>query len=135
MKQTILALAGLAAWSLPLAADPVSDGVQGTISAQIDAFRSGDFTEAFGYAATNIQTIFGNTARFQMMVERGYPMVVAPAEIQYRALRAEGPGQVQRVLLRDASGIWQALDYFMVQEDGVWRIAGVELIGAPEVGA
>ncbi|MCB1358233.1 MAG: DUF4864 domain-containing protein [Maritimibacter sp.] len=139
MKQILLA-AILAAGVVfgpaqPLAADPASDGIQATISSQIDAFRAGDMAGAFDFASQGIRQIFGTAETFGGMVERGYAMVIDPSELRYGDLRSEAAGPVQRVLVRDAGGVWHALDYLMVEEDGVWRIGGVEIVTAPPVGA
>ena len=139
MKQILLA-AILAAGVVfgpaqPLAADPASDGIQATISSQIDAFRAGDMAGAFDFASQGIRQIFGTAETFGGMVERGYAMVIDPSELRYGDLRSEAAGPVQRVLVRDAGGVWHALDYLMVEEDGAWRIGGVEIVTAPPVGA
>jgi hypothetical protein len=116
-------------------ADPVEDDISAVIAAQIDAFRAGDFNEAFSFASDGIRAIFGTPENFGTMVERGYAMVIAPAEVQYTELRDEGGALMQRVLIRDGAGVWHALDYRMIKEDGAWRISGVELLGEPAVGA
>ena len=135
MRQTILALALVLAGTQPFAAEPADDAIRATISGQIDAFRSGDMAGAFDFASDGIRRIFGTADNFGTMVGRGYAMVIAPAEVQYGELRDEGGARVQRVLIRDPSGVWHALDYLMVEQDGGWRIGGVELLAEPPVGA
>ncbi|MEZ5767864.1 MAG: DUF4864 domain-containing protein [Paracoccaceae bacterium] len=135
MKQTLLALALVLATVAPLAAEPAQEGIRATITGQIDAFRAGDMARAFDFASDGIRRIFGSSETFGGMVERGYAMVIAPVELRYGDLRDEAGGQVQRVLIRDAAGVWHALDYLMVEEAEGWRIGGVELLGPPEVGA
>jgi hypothetical protein len=135
MRQTFLALAIVVAAAQPLAADPADADIRAVISAQIDAFRAGDVAGAFGYASDGIRQIFRTADNFGTMVGRGYAMVIAPAEVQYGDVRNEGGALVQRVLLRDAAGVWHALDYLMVEQEGGWRIGGVELLAEPPVGA
>lgn len=135
MKQTFLALALAFATVTPLSAEPGQEGIRATITGQIDAFRAGDMARAFDFASDGIRRIFGSSETFGGMVERGYAMVIAPVELRYGDLRDEAGGQVQRVLIRDAAGVWHALDYLMVEEAEGWRIGGVELLGPPEVGA
>lgn len=135
MKQTFLALALAFATVTPLSAEPGQEGIRATITGQIDAFRAGDMARAFDFASDGIRRIFGTSETFGGMVERGYAMVIAPVELRYGDLRDEAGGQVQRVLIRDAAGVWHALDYLMVEEAEGWRIGGVELLGPPEVGA
>ena len=135
MKQTFLALALAFATVTPLSAEPGQEGIRATITGQIDAFRAGDMARASDFASDGIRRIFGSSETFGGMVERGYAMVIAPVELRYGDLRDEAGGQVQRVLIRDAAGVWHALDYLMVEEAEGWRIGGVELLGPPEVGA
>ena len=135
MKQTFLALALAFATVTPLSAEPTQERIRATITGQIDAFRAGDMARAFDFASDGIRRIFGTSETFGGMVERGYAMVIAPVELRYGDLRDEAGGQVQRVLIRDAAGVWHALDYLMVEEAEGWRIGGVELLGPPEVGA
>ncbi len=135
MHKFLLAMAVVAAGATASYADPVQDNISAVISAQIEAFRAGDFTEAFTFASDGIRAIFGTAENFGTMVERGYAMVIAPSEVQYTELRDEGGALMQRVLVRDDAGVWHALDYRMIEEDGAWRISGVELLAEPAVGA
>ena len=135
MRQTLLAFAFVLAGTGGVFADPANDGIRATISGQIDAFASGDMAGAFDFASDGIRRIFGTSANFGTMVERGYSMVIAPSEIRFGELRDELGGQMQRVLIRDSAGVWHALDYLMVEENGNWRIGGVELLAQQAVGA
>ena len=56
------------------AADEQTD-IQNTISNQLEAFASDDFTEAFTHASPGIKDIFGSVENFSRMVKKGYPMV------------------------------------------------------------
>ena len=61
MKKTALVIAILLAGALPAAAETAGSagpGIRAVISAQIDAFRAGDFARAFGYASDGIRQIF-----------------------------------------------------------------------------
>ena len=60
--------------STTLAADEQTD-IQNTISNQLEAFASDDFTEAFTHASPGIKDIFGSVDNFSRMVKNGYPMV------------------------------------------------------------
>ncbi|MEM9971084.1 MAG: DUF4864 domain-containing protein [Pseudomonadota bacterium] len=110
-------------------------GIELTIQSQVDAFLVDDFAQAFTFASPNIQRIFGSAERFGTMVKNGYPMVWRPSEVQFLELRDLGATKIQRVLMRDAKGKVHLLDYQMVQMDGAWRIAGVQLLRTPDVGA
>lgn len=135
MRQILFAAALVLAGTGAAFSDSTDDGIRATISGQLDAFRAGDMAGAFDFASDGIRAIFGSSANFGTMVERGYAMVIAPSETRYGELRPVPGGLKQRVLLRDASGVWHALDYLMVEEDGDWRIGGVELLAQQAVGA
>ncbi len=135
MKRLTLALVLLCLAAAPLRADEPGDGIRAVISDQIEAFRSGDFAQAFAFASDGIREMFVTPETFATMVERGYAMVIAPADVQYGALREDGGALWQRVLVLDRAGAWHALDYRMTEEAGAWRISGVVLLDRPGVGA
>ena len=134
MKPILLALAVVLAGLGPAAGESARDGIPAVISAQIEAFRAGDLARAFGFASEGIRGLFGTPETFGAMVERGYAMVIAPAEVDYGALRLRDGALWQMVLIEDADGTRHALDYRMVEEDGGWRISGVEILRRPGVG-
>ena len=72
----------------PVAAQ--SDGIQSTITGQMEAFRADDFERAFGFAAPNIKRMFGSPDRFGTMVRNGYPMVWKNMGVRYLELRELG---------------------------------------------
>ncbi|THH35197.1 DUF4864 domain-containing protein [Aliishimia ponticola] len=104
--------------------------IQGTISAQIDAFRADDFGTAFGFAHTNIQRIFRTPENFGRMVTQGYPMVWRPADITYLDLREENGQTFQDVQIVDRNGRVFVLEYLMQPTPDGWRIAGVQILRA-----
>jgi len=112
-----------------------ADGIQSTITAQMEAFKADDFAQAFTYAAPSIQGMFGTPDRFGMMVRNGYPMVHRPADVQYLELRELGGRLWQKVQVLDQSGTYHYLDYAMENSGSGWQIAGVQLLPAPDVGA
>lgn len=116
-------------------AQQASDPLQGVINEQLQAFAAKDFDQAFGFASPMIQGIFGSAERFGQMVQQGYPMVVAPADVTYLEQRAVGDEVWQQVLIQDAAGAYHTLIYQMVDVDGDWQINGVRILEAPEVGA
>ena len=125
-------------WSKPVQADQVINpepGIEATIGAQIEAFLADDFATAFTFASPMIQGMFGTHQRFGQMVRNGYPMVWRPGDVQYLEMRNVDGALWQRVMIRDQLGGIHMLDYQMVQTDGVWRINGVTLVRAPDVGA
>jgi hypothetical protein len=123
----------LRAQTVEVAPEP---GIEAAISDQMEAFRADDFETAFTFASPNIQSMFGTPQRFGAMVSSGYPMVHRPADVQFLELRQINGLLWQKILVRDASGAFHALDYQMVQgAGGAWRINGVQILQAPQVGA
>ncbi|MCX7645859.1 MAG: DUF4864 domain-containing protein [Rhodobacteraceae bacterium] len=123
----ILALAG--------AALAQGDEIRGVIRSQIDAFLKDDFATAFTFASPGIQGIFVTPENFGAMVRNGYPMVWRPSEVDFGELREVAGRLWQRVIVRDAEGRIHVLDYQMVEGADGWRINGVQLLRAPDVGA
>ena len=109
--------------------------IQGVIDAQIEAFRGDDFETAFTYAAPNIRTMFDNPDTFGTMVRNGYPMVWQPGTVEYLGAEEDGATWHQDVLITDEAGRLHKLRYTMVETPEGWKIAGVELLRGPEVGA
>ena len=118
-----------------LALAQAAETIEDVIGSQLQAFNDRDLDEAWQYAAPNIQGIFGNAQNFGMMVQRGYPMVWSNRDVRFLDLKDMGVGQVQRLRLRDTSGGFHFLEYQMVRTSDGWRIAGVQIIPAPDVGA
>lgn len=120
---------------LALPAQAQEEPIQSTITAQIEAFRAGDFEGAFTYASPVIQGIFGNPANFETMVTKGYPMVVDPEAVEMQELREIAGNLWQRVRITDRAGRDWLLDYQMVEGPDGWLINGVQLNRASDVGA
>ena len=105
--------------------------IEGTISSQIEAFKSDDFEQAFTYATPNLQRLFQSPANFQRMVTQGYPMVSRPAEVQYLELQERAGDQFQKVRITDQKGMIHLLLYRMQQTEAGWRIGGVQILKVP----
>ncbi len=110
------------------------DAIEDVIGGQLEAFNSRDVSGAWQYAAPNIQGMFGNPQNFGMMVERGYPMVWTNRDVRFLDLRDMGSVQIQRLMLQDSQGGVHVLEYQMVMTSDGWRIAGVQIVPAPDVG-
>lgn len=108
--------------------------IEATIRSQFDAFRAGDVAEAWTYASPNIQRLFGTEENFARMVEQGYPMVWNPGAVAFIDLQNLGGLLVQRVQVIDAQGNAHYLGYAMVETEGGWRINGVQVLRAPDLG-
>ncbi len=136
MRTTILGLvAGVMLWGAASADEAPNAAIQGTIQSQIDAFLMDDFVTAFTFAAPNIQSMFRTPENFGAMVRNGYPMVWRPGDVRFGELREIGGALWQKVIVSDAEGQFFVLDYMMVEQDGNWRIAAVQVLPAPEMSA
>lgn len=135
MTRVLHAILLTALLALPVRAqDASTDAIRGVIQSQIDAFLMDDFASAFSYASPSIRGIFETPDNFGAMVREGYPMVWRPSEVTFGELREIGGRLWQRVVVEDAQGRVHALDYQMIQTDGGWKINGVQLLRAPDVG-
>ena len=113
--------------STTLAADEQTD-IQNTISNQLEAFASDDFTEAFTHASPGIKDIFGSVDNFSRMVKNGYPMVWRYNNFQFLKLEETPQGYSQIVRITDRKDQLFLLKYFMKNISGIWKISGVTII-------
>ncbi|MGI3183625.1 DUF4864 domain-containing protein [Nioella aestuarii] len=125
----LMPLAGTAQTELP--ANPAIEDV---IQRQMEAFASRDVNTAWTFASPTIQQLFQHPTYFGAMVERGYPMVWTPGEVNFPSLREEEGRPVQRVQIVDGNGRVHLLDYVMVEINGRWRIAGVTILRGQHLG-
>lgn len=138
MRHIILSLVTALALCGPAMAQDVVDPIpeiEDTIQSQIDAFLVDDFASAFTFASPMIRNMFRTPENFGAMVRNGYPMVWRPKSVQYGPLRAVDGALWQEVIVTDAAGRLHALGYRMEQIDGQWRIAGVQMLQAPDLSA
>ena len=113
--------------STTLAADEQTD-IQNTISNQLEAFASDDFTEAFTHASPGIKDIFGSVDNFSRMVKNGYPMVWRYNNFQFLKLEETPQGYSQIVRITDRKDQLFLLKYFMKNISGIWKISCVAII-------
>ena len=109
--------------------------IEATIEGQFDAFLAEDVGAAWQFASPNIQRIFRDAQNFGRMVEQGYPMVWAPAQVDFIDLQSFGGILVQRVQVIDQAGNAHYLGYQMIQTEGGWKINGVQILPPPQVAA
>ena len=115
-------------------ADEQTD-IQNTISNQLEAFASDDFTEAFTHASPGIKDIFGSVDNFSRMVKKGYPMVWRYNNFQFLKLEETPQGYSQIVRITDKKDELFLLKYFMKNISGIWKISGVTIIKASDFSA
>jgi hypothetical protein len=109
----------------PALADP--GAIRTVIRDQIAAFERDDFAQAFSHASPTIRDIFRTPERFGVMVQKGYPMVWRPDEVQFLEAEERGGRVFQPVMIRDDQGTLHILDYEMVEGAAGWKIDGVRL--------
>ena len=111
----------------------VEQSIQNVISSHMEAFKAGDASKSFYFAAPHIQAQFGNPDRFMQMVRHGYQPVYKPKYVEFAHLAMSQDGQyAQHVIVQAPSGEVMMAVYPMIQdEDGNWRIAGVHLAKLP----
>lgn len=138
MPRLFIACIAFAASTLFAAAQELlapNPDIEATIQSQFDAFLERDVGEAWQYASPNIQSLFGTPENFGRMVASGYPMVWTPAEVEFIDLQSLSGLIVQRVEVIDQSGTAHYLGYQMIETENGWRINGVQILRAPQVGA
>lgn len=122
----------------PLAVAPgARDAIQQVIRDQMAAFGRDDATAAFGFAAPNIQGMFGHDPeQFLSMVRNSYQPVYRPRSTQFGVAETVQGQIVQHVEVEGPDGVTHTALYMMEQEpDGSWRIAGCVLTDSSSVGA
>jgi hypothetical protein len=143
MRLAVLAVALLPLLPVPLLAQTLEippeieaarPEIEDVIADQLRAFNDRDVGAAWAHASPLIQRLFGSAEAFGAMVEQGYPMVWTNDDARFGELRAEEGGLWQRVFVTDPEGADWALDYQMVPLPEGWRINGVQVVPAPDVG-
>ncbi|PSJ59983.1 DUF4864 domain-containing protein [Kumtagia ephedrae] len=101
---------------------------QGTIEAQIGAFRGGDNAAAYGHAAPSIKRIFPTLESFMGMVTGAYQPVYRPRSFAFGKAQEAGSAIAQQVMIVGPDGRdYEALYTLELQPDGRYRITGVSL--------
>lgn len=134
MRTLMMTLALLLMIPAAATAGPAED-IRTVIEDQIEAFRADDGARAFSHASDGIQAKFGNPDNFMEMVRTGYPQVYRPRAVEFQALEQLGSVTVQEVYFFGQDGSAVVARYYMQQNtDGIWKITGVDLRQAPELG-
>ncbi|WP_417516727.1 DUF4864 domain-containing protein [Minwuia sp.] len=112
-----------------------ADDIRAVIEDQIAAFETDDGDRAFSHASPGIQARFRNPENFMEMVRTGYPQVYRPRAVEFQQLEQSGSLTIQEVFFFGQNGSAVVARYFMQQNaEGVWKITGVDLRQAPELG-
>ncbi len=112
-----------------------AEAARDVIQSQLEAFQADAVGTAYEFAAPNIKRIFPSPDVFGRMVRNGYPMVWNPAEVDFLEAFPRGGLIVQRLRIVDQSGSPYIAEYAMLEVDGEWQIAGVEIIKDDSFGA
>ena len=108
-------------------ADDAGD-IQSVISGQLQAFKAGDGTAAYSFAAPNIQRMFPSQEAFMAMVEGGYAPVFRSSNAVFGKMTPEGTGFRQEVFLTDPNGQSFIASYTLErQQDGSLKITGCSI--------
>lgn len=133
MRALFLMVALLAALATPSRADDIATAQQ-VIQAQEQAFIRDDAAAAYSFAAPSIQSMFGNSDIFMLMVREGYPPVYRHRSFEFGKSKQSDGSIVQEVQIVDADGDpWLALYTLEPQADGSLKIVACtlsKLVGA-----
>jgi len=131
MKQLSIAffsvMVSLSTFTTALRADEMA--AREIIANQLESFLSGDFETAYSYASKDIKAIFPTLDRFMSMVKNGYLPVLRPGNYGFGRAEALNDGRiVQEVMIRVPDGSdWTAVYFMELQDDGSWKVDGVNL--------
>jgi hypothetical protein len=134
MRRSLLALAIIPALyaSMAFAGDAEIKAAQSSIDSQLKAFRAGDNTAAYSFAAPNVKRIFPTLENFMNMVTGAYKPVHQPRSYAFGKVQQLSPTSIiQQVIIVGADGKdYEAVYTLELQPDGVFRITGVSLRAA-----
>jgi hypothetical protein len=102
---------------------------QGVISAQIEAFRTGDATSAFGYAASGFKRSIPDADTFYALIlGTGYAPIAQSSNHSFGQFEMVDDQRVMQIvrLVGAEDGRFDAL-YQLVREVDGWRVLGVQL--------
>ena len=93
------------------------------VTRQLDAIKKDDATAAYAIASPTIQMMFGNSAAFMSMVQRGFPQIYRSIGHKFLNIDTSSGTVMQRVLIESEKGS-VIVRYEMIEIDGNWRING-----------
>ncbi|WP_420860187.1 DUF4864 domain-containing protein [Marivivens marinus] len=108
--------------------------IEAVIDDQMDAFTGRDLDGAWTHASPMIQRLFQTPENFGLMVREGYPMVWDNEAIRFMDLTEADGAWRQDVLVEDSNGTLHMLEYLMIETPQGWKINGVGLLPAPDLG-
>jgi hypothetical protein len=106
--------------------DVVKKELIAVVEAQLVAFRAGDYSLAYGFAAPGIQSMFPPET-FEKMVRTGYPLIAHSSSADYGVALDTGEDAVLAVRITgaDEKGTTAEYLYTLSKANGAWKITGV----------
>jgi hypothetical protein len=141
MRQLLAPLIVLVMLFTPARAEPLNaadkSAVEAVITSQLEAFSRDDGAGAYDFAAPLIRQIFPTAGQFMAMVKQGYQPVYRSQNHAFAESFTDQLGRpAQKVLITGQDGKrYQAVYTMELQPDGIWKIAGCQLLPVAEVGA
>ena len=115
------------AQDVPVGAAETS-GTQSVVRDQLHAFKTGNLERAYSHAAPNVKKIFPTLDRFTAMVEKGYGAIWQSDSFVFGRNTIINGEIYQEIIITDPKGgQWQAVYTLKQQEDGSWKITGVQM--------
>ena len=99
------------------------------IEAQLTAFRANDWQKAHSFAAAPIQREY-SAKMFEEMVRKGYPVIARSVSAQFGVATDNGTEAAIDVIVFAKGGQALRYHYFLIREDGKWKINGVQEVRA-----
>jgi len=104
--------------------EPRAKELTKVVDAQLVAFRDGDYSKAYGYAASSL-TAQMSLRTFRRMVERGYPVIAHSKSAAFGLVFDNGEAAMVNVSIMDDSGQMHHYQYLLEREPSGWKIRGV----------
>jgi hypothetical protein len=107
---------------------PREEKIRSVIQEQLDAFNRDDYDAAYRFASRRIQFKFSR-AEFELMVKGGYPQIAKSRRAVVGAISfSDEDRAAASVRITGKDRVTITANYRMVQEDGKWKIDGVERV-------
>lgn len=116
-------------FAAPNVASADENAARSIITNQLESFIARDYVTAYTYASPDIKRLFPTLDRFMSMVQSGYDPVLRPGNYSFGRVENLADGRiVQEVLIRAPDGSdWTAIYFMEQQDDGSWKVDGVNL--------
>ena len=130
MARLLLALVLSIFFSISSRADDATGIARDIIESQINAFLLDDAGSAYSFASPGIKSMYPDPNRFMEMVRSRYSAIYRPGHIEFggSSVGSDESTIIQELLITGRDGkVWQAIYMLQRQEDGSYRISGVQM--------